>query len=77
MINMCIHLYIYIYIYIYIYNYMVNFHEYGTNPEIKVFTIYQYTVIGFSMFVVLCRCGLKRTTNGTLLLYACIEYYRF
>ena len=56
---------------------MVNSHEYVTNPEIKVFTPYQCTVIGSSMFVVLCRCGLKRATNGTLLLYVCIEYYRF
>ena len=59
---------------VYMYIYMVNSHEYDINPEIKVFTLYQRTVFGFSMFVVLCRCGLKRATNGTLLLYACIEY---
>ena len=63
--------------YMYIYIHMVNSHKYGTNVEIEVFTLYKHTVIGFSMFVLLCRWGLKRATNGTLLLYACNEYYRF
>ena len=43
--------------------YMVDSHEYCTNPKIKVFTLYHRTVIGFSMFVVLCRCSLKRATH--------------
>ena len=55
---------------------MVNSLEYGTNPEIKVFYLFQCTVIGYSMFVVLCRCGLKRATNGTLLLILNIIDFR-